>query len=613
MEAHGVAADDLQPQRSVPAWVAGLLPLVLVALAVGAFAALGGPGLGERTGPPIEELAVERTVLTPGVIELTVRNDGPDPVSVAQAIVNDAFVQFSGAERPIGRLQTETIRVRQPWIEGEGYEVVLLTSTGATIAHEIPAAALTPASGTDLFGLMALLGLYVGVIPVALGMLWLPWVRRIPRAWLRAIMALTVGLLAFLGLDATLEGVELAGTGSQAFGGTALVVMGAVTAYLALSAVGAWLDARRAGARADGAPASRLALLVAVGIGLHNLGEGLAIGTAYATGALALGAFLVIGFAIHNTTEGLAIVAPVAHLRPRLPRLAALGLIAGAPAILGAWIGALRRRRRRDRPGGRPAGAVASRRRRPDAAPGRRRRHPRRHGRHVHHRAAGGGMSAAEHTSAVQDYAKAIYSLQRREDGPVTTNALAARLQVTAASASAMVKKLADRGLVEHAPYKGVALTDAGRRVALETLRHHRLLELFLAEHLDVPWDRVHEEAEALEHVLSEDLEARIAAKLGHPTHDPHGDPIPDAELRIAEDDSRPLTALEPGQRGRFARVSDQDPEMLRYLAERGIQLGEELEVVDRQPFDGPLTVRYAVGETVLGGRLAEAMRVVVG
>jgi zinc transporter ZupT len=187
---------------------------------------------------------------------------------------------------------------------------------------------------------MALLGIYVGVIPVALGMLWLPWIRRVPPAWLRAVMALTVGLLVFLAIDATLEGLELAGEGSQAFGGAALVLIGGAVSYLLLAGVSEWLAQRRRSAKSAGAPGSALALLVAVGIGLHNLGEGVAIGSAYSVGALALGAFLVVGFAIHNTTEGLAIVAPVAHLRPSPGRLAVLGLIAGGPAVLGAWIGA---------------------------------------------------------------------------------------------------------------------------------------------------------------------------------------------------------------------------------------------------------------------------------
>jgi DtxR family transcriptional regulator, Mn-dependent transcriptional regulator len=217
-------------------------------------------------------------------------------------------------------------------------------------------------------------------------------------------------------------------------------------------------------------------------------------------------------------------------------------------------------------------------------------------------------------STAVEDYAKAIYALQRRSaSGAVATNDLAARLGVTAASASSMAKKLADLGLVEHAPYKGVRLTGQGERVALEVLRHHRLLELYLAEHLDVPWDRVHEEAEALEHVISEDLEARIAAKLGNPTHDPHGDPIPSAELEIDEGDTRPLEALEVGDEAVFVRVSDSDPAMLRYLEQRGIRLGDRFELVDRQPFDGPLTLRFGGGEEVIGGTLARSMRVEVG
>ena len=214
-------------------------------------------------------------------------------------------------------------------------------------------------------------------------------------------------------------------------------------------------------------------------------------------------------------------------------------------------------------------------------------------------------------SSAVEDYAKAIYALQRRSaDGSVATNDLAARLSVTPASASSMVKKLADLGLVEHVPYRGVKLTGEGARVALEVLRHHRLLELYLAEHLDVPWDRVHEEAEALEHVISEDLEARIAAKLGNPTHDPHGDPIPSADLEIDEGETRALEALEVGERAVFVRVSDADPAMLRYLEQRGIRIGEAFELVDRQPFDGPLTLRFAGGDEVIGGALARSMRV---
>jgi DtxR family transcriptional regulator, Mn-dependent transcriptional regulator len=225
-------------------------------------------------------------------------------------------------------------------------------------------------------------------------------------------------------------------------------------------------------------------------------------------------------------------------------------------------------------------------------------------------------MASQDSTSirspAIQDYAKAIYALERRDGETVSTNALADRLGVTAASASGMVKRLDELGLVEHQPYRGVSLTDDGRRVALEVMRHHRLLELYLVETLGVPWDRVHQEAEVLEHVLSDELEELIAAKLGDPTHDPHGDPIPTRDLRIEEGTTQSLQALEVGARGTFARVSDSDPEMLRFLAERGIAPGDSLEVIDKQPFDGPLFVRFGDDVHVLGGALARAMRVQV-
>jgi zinc transporter, ZIP family len=266
-------------------------------------------------------------------------------------VVNDGFAAFTQTEDEIGRLGGSEIDVDYPWIEGQDYEVMLLTETGATIDHEITAATETPDSDLDFYGLMALIGLYVGVIPVAIGMLWLPWVRGVDARWIRFLLAFTIGLLAFLGIEALLEGSEIATTGAEAFGGAALVWLGAAAAYLSLAGIDGWLRGRRestAGeekdARGSGGAAGlgyRAALLVAIGIGLHNLGEGLAIGSAYAVGSLALGATLVVGFALHNTTEGLAIVAPVARERTaRIARLALLGLIAGAPAILGAWIGA---------------------------------------------------------------------------------------------------------------------------------------------------------------------------------------------------------------------------------------------------------------------------------
>jgi len=214
-----------------------------------------------------------------------------------------------------------------------------------------------------------------------------------------------------------------------------------------------------------------------------------------------------------------------------------------------------------------------------------------------------------ENSSAVQDYAKGIWSLWQRTGEPVSTSALAERLGVSPASASAMVKRLEALGLASREPYHGVVLTSAGERVALEVVRHHRLLELYLSEALGVPWDRVHAEAEILEHAISPELSERIAAALGNPTRDPHGDPIPGPDGEIEETPTRSLDELEPGQVGRFVRVSDSDPEMLRYLSDRGISPGETFDVLSKEPFGGPICVSFGGELHVLGGDLTRAMR----
>jgi DtxR family Mn-dependent transcriptional regulator len=209
-----------------------------------------------------------------------------------------------------------------------------------------------------------------------------------------------------------------------------------------------------------------------------------------------------------------------------------------------------------------------------------------------------------------ENYAKALYELQARGETPVGTKAVAERLGVTPASASGMLKRLADARLVSYEAYHGARLTPEGERIALEVIRHHRLIELFLAEVLDMPWDRVHSEAEVLEHHISEELEELIAAKLGQPAIDPHGDPIPDRDLEITAQDSVPLSELEPGEHGVFARVSDSDSSMLRFLAEREIQPGDRLLVSSREPFGGPLMVEIAGRTHPLGAQLAESIRV---
>ena len=227
-------------------------------------------------------------------------------------------------------------------------------------------------------------------------------------------------------------------------------------------------------------------------------------------------------------------------------------------------------------------------------------------------------MSARAHNAhpkrrtneGAENYAKALYELQGRGQSAVGTTAVAERLGVTPASASGMLRRLADEGIVEYAPYHGARLTAEGERLALEVIRHHRLIELFLAEVLGMPWDRVHTEAEVLEHHISEDLEELIAAKLGEPARDPHGDPIPDRDLELSADDSVPLTEVEPGERCVFTRVSDRDASMLRYLAERAIQPGASLLVRGREPFGGPVMVEIANRTYPLGPDLAASMRV---
>lgn len=323
----------------MPGWLLGLAAVVVLGGALTGLALLAGPTLPERSGPPVEQLAVERTALSPGTIELTVRNTGPDPVHIAQVFVNDAYVDVVGATEPVERLRSERLRLDYPWQDGQPYLISLVTSSGAVVEHEIEVAVGTTRAGLGFFGLMALLGTYVGIVPVLLGMLLLPVLRQAGRAVVRLLLAVTVGLLAFLAVDATAEGVQLAeGTGG-AFGGATLVVVGAALGFLLLDGVDRWLRLRRQSAdRQISGP--RLAFMIALGIGLHNLGEGLAIGSAYAVGELALGAALVVGFALHNTTEGVAVVAPLTDDRPPLARLLGLGLLAGAPAVLGALIGA---------------------------------------------------------------------------------------------------------------------------------------------------------------------------------------------------------------------------------------------------------------------------------
>jgi ZIP family zinc transporter len=320
----------------VPLWIKGVAPLLLLAGLVALFIRVGPAGVFRQAFPPIESLTVERIRLPqPGLMEVRVVNGGPEPVTVAQVMVDDAnWVHTLNGKRTLDRLDARTIRIPYPWVEGEPHTVTLVTSTGLTFSKDLAVATLSPPLDSRYLGTFALLGIYAGVIPVFIGLLWLPFVRGMDRRWIDFFLCLTIGLLVFLGVDALEEALDFATRVPGAYQGTALVVLGLVGTPLAIGALARW----RAGRRAERSPIW-VASLIALGIGLHNLGEGLAIGTSYATGEIALGSFLVIGFLLHNTTEGLGIVTPLAGERPTLPTLLALGAVAGIPTVLGTWIG----------------------------------------------------------------------------------------------------------------------------------------------------------------------------------------------------------------------------------------------------------------------------------
>jgi zinc transporter ZupT len=319
-----------------------LLPLALLAAVVLAFAASGDSltGLVRDNPPPADEFDIRRVEFNPGEIRIRVTNPQPDDLTIATVTVDDAIVPYSvdGAQT-LGRLRSSTIVVPFEWVEDEPIAVGVTSSTGIQTTEEIAAAVETPGVSTRSILGYGVIGLLVGVIPVALGLLWLPSLRRAAPHWLAAFMALTAGLLTFLALEALDEALALQAALPGGLGGPGIVLLGAAISYLTLT----YISRRFSRAGGTDVPLGGIALatLVAIGIGLHNFGEGLAIGSSFAFGELALGTFLIVGFMVHNVTEGLGIAAPIAEggRHASRARLSALALVAGAPAILGAWLG----------------------------------------------------------------------------------------------------------------------------------------------------------------------------------------------------------------------------------------------------------------------------------
>jgi zinc transporter, ZIP family len=313
-----------------------LIPIVLLAGVITLFLTTGG-GLDLDSAAPVEDLDVERYTLEWNKITLHVRNTGPEQLTIANVIINDAVMPFTVSPSvDIPRLGRADIHVNYAWSYGEAYGIRVFTSNAIPFDVDIPVAFETPQPDSKTFWSFTLIGLYVGVIPVLLGIFWFPALRQLGRRTMTFLMAATIGLLIFLGLDTLAEALEFASEVPSAFQGIGLIGIGAVTTFLILEAI----SRRQASASGDESQ-RRLAVatIIAVGIGFHNLGEGLAIGAAYNVGEIALGTFLVVGFIIQNITEGLGIIAPVLRDRPSFSKLAIMGLIGGAPAIVGAWIG----------------------------------------------------------------------------------------------------------------------------------------------------------------------------------------------------------------------------------------------------------------------------------
>lgn len=313
-----------------------ILPLILLGGVIALFLSTGG-GLQLAAPAPVEALTLERTILKPGSIDIILRNSGPEEVTLAQAVINEAIWPMTVSPAPtIPRLGEATVHLNYNWSEGEAYGLTLFTTNAIAFEVEIPVAFTTPEPTGATFWSFTLIGIYVGIIPIYLGVLWFPALRRLSRPWMVFLLAVTAGLLIFLGIDTLAEGLEQVEGVPGPFQGVGLIGIGATATFLLLDTI----SQRQAAAGKSAANQRlRLAYMIAIGIGLHNLGEGLAIGAAYNLGEIALGSFLVVGFIIQNITEGLGIIAPILRDRLNLDSLALLGFVGGMPAVVGAWLG----------------------------------------------------------------------------------------------------------------------------------------------------------------------------------------------------------------------------------------------------------------------------------
>lgn len=338
-----MSEEIIKDSSKLKTWLSFFVPLILLIVLLWAFVKYGPLGVFKAEIPPIEKLVIQRVIFTPELIDLEVFNDGPESVTVAQAVVNEIIWKFEMfPDKTLKPLESGVVSLAYPWTDGDPIAFTLISSDGVTFGHEVDVSFLTPTVDSTYLRTFVLLGIYVGVIPVLLGLIWFPFLRRLKGKGYSFLLSLTIGLLLFLGFDTLAESIELIGELPDAFNGVGLLTIGFILSILILGAV-SYKTEYHVAKLGSHFKALIWAYLIALGIGLHNLGEGLAIGSAYALGEVALGSTLVIGFMVHNVTEGVAIVSPLTHgalkVKKFLGHLFLMGLLAGAPTILGSLIG----------------------------------------------------------------------------------------------------------------------------------------------------------------------------------------------------------------------------------------------------------------------------------
>ena len=313
-----------------------LIPLVLLMMVLG-WVFKYGAGVERDPAAPIEVLNVEKIKIVQSGFELSVSNTGPKALTISQVIVDDSVWNFSmNPDQTLNRFEEGKITIYYPWVAGDPHTILLLSENGIITEAVIDAAALTPEFSWENVLNYGFIGFYVGVVPITLGLIWYPFMKRMKKSWINGLLSLTVGLLVFLFFGTLFDGFEIGAEAPSVFQGNMVVIICTVLTFLLLIGFDQYQHQRQ---KRTGFSPLGISLLMAIGIGLHNFGEGLAIGSSFALGEAAMGTFLVIGFTLHNITEGIGIATPLLKTKPKISQFLLLGTVAGGPAILGTWFG----------------------------------------------------------------------------------------------------------------------------------------------------------------------------------------------------------------------------------------------------------------------------------